>query len=123
MSIILNWDRAKSFSSELYFSLQSVLNLLCSLPQERPVQHPVAHRHAGQPGAEVSLQRQAFGDRRRYCRQGKPNGTSAVEAQKSNAKTALIRIIAVRETGVSWQNEGPMKGPPETPRTITALWY
>ena len=27
------------------------------------------------------------------------------------------RLLAVRETGVSWHQGGPIEGPPETPRT------
>ena len=32
-------------------------------------------------------------------------------------KTSPIRLIAVRETGVSRHQGGPIEGPPETPRT------
>ena len=32
-------------------------------------------------------------------------------------KTATDRLIAVRETGVSRHQGGPIEGPPETPRT------
>ena len=33
------------------------------------------------------------------------------------------RRTAVRETGLSRHHGGPIEGPLETPRTITALWY
>ena len=32
-------------------------------------------------------------------------------------KTTAVRLIAVRETGVSRHHGGPIEGPPETPRT------
>ena len=35
----------------------------------------------------------------------------------NSGKTSLIRLIAVRETGVSRHQGGPIEGPPGTPRT------
>ena len=40
-----------------------------------------------------------------------------VKLSKKRKKTATDRLIAVRETGVSWDQGGPIEGPPETPRT------
>ena len=38
------------------------------------------------------------------------------------AKKSAIRRIAVREAGVSLRHGSPIKGPPETPWTITPLY-
>ena len=37
--------------------------------------------------------------------------------RQPDRKTVTDRLIAVRETGVSWHHGGPIEGPPETPRT------
>ena len=49
-------------------------------------------------------------------------GQTGKKGKKKRKKTTAIRRTAIRETSVWWHRGGPIEDPPETSRTISALY-